>query len=203
MLTKTQIQVSRCKKALSIRREKVQDYQHLTLMLPTGRILEFNQLIHLLAFSAKYHFADKKQFSSLLLSMAGLQEFQNHDRSRKNNQISVPSANDCQRVFQQEWDLSPSFISLRKCHVTLNWWEKHDAILTVEQAIKILRGEKPHLNPAIRFRSGMGHYSLPTKVPVYKAVKEGVEKKKRNSDGTGRCPKKPFCWARRATMKHS
>jgi len=45
-------------------------------MLASSTILKHNLLIHLLAFSAKYRFVGKKQFSSPLLSMAGSQEFQ-------------------------------------------------------------------------------------------------------------------------------
>lgn len=45
-------------------------------MLPTSTILNLNQLLQLLAFSAKYRCVGEKQFSSPHLSMAGSQEFQ-------------------------------------------------------------------------------------------------------------------------------
>lgn len=159
----------KCKEVLSIRRGGFQDYQHPVLMLPTSTILKLNQLIHLLVFSAKYRFVHKKQLWSPLLSMAGSQEFhivteaERTTRSLYDQQTTIKES-----AFQQEWELhlSPSFISLRKRYFTLNCWEKHAAILTVEQAIKIQRGGGKTWSQSCGLGSGIGHPPLPTKVLV-------------------------------------
>lgn len=101
---------------LSDRRGRAKDYRYLALMLLTSTVLKLNQLTNLLAFGQEAVLQPAPFYG-------WTSRVSNHNRSRKNYQISGSSPTGCQRVSLPAGvgvHLPPSFISLRTCRFTPN-----------------------------------------------------------------------------------